>query len=94
MHLHEIDTHEEWLIRLGYLIEIVGRRFLHVRVQEGNPDDPPVGRIYVLAVDFELLSRRFTSVSRHRSFGHLIEHGAEVRAHVREPLRITIGVGV
>ena len=94
VHLHEVDAHEERLVGLGRAVEIVERRLLDVLVEEGDADDALVGRVDVLAVDLEVLPRRLARVARQRALGHLREHRAQLRAHVGEPGRVGIGVGV
>ena len=94
VNLHEIDAHEERFAGFGCLIQIFGRRLLYVLVQERNADDAFLRGIHILAVDLELLFRLLARVAGQRSLGHPVEHGAEFRGHVGEPLRVAIGVGV
>jgi hypothetical protein len=61
VHLHEVDAHEERLVRvLRRFVEIVDGRLLHVLVEERNPDatgTPFLRRVHVLTVDLEFLNR-------------------------------------
>ncbi len=99
MHFHEVDAHEERLVRrLRRLVEIVERGLLDIAVEERNADHALAAvddrGVDILAVDLEIFSCRPTSVARQRALGHALERGAQLRRHVGEPGRIGIGVGV
>ena len=82
------------LVGLGMRVEIVERGLLDIFVEERNADDALVRRVDVLAVDLEVLLRRLAGIAGQRALGHLAEHRAQLRVHVREPGRIGVGVGV
>ena len=58
------------------------------------PTIPFVRRVDVLAVDLELFVRLFAGVAGERPRRHAVEQRAELQVHVREPFRISVGVGV
>ena len=93
--LHEVDVDEERLVRiLGSLFQELQARLLDVLVQEGDTDHALVRGVHILAVDLPVLFGRFARLARKRSLGHLVEHFAQLRVHVRKPLRIAVGVSV
>ncbi|MNF62714.1 hypothetical protein D3C84_443990 [compost metagenome] len=47
-----------------------------------------------MAVDLELLNRRFACLARECTLGDLLEHRPGFRIHVREPGRVGVGVGI
>ena len=98
VHLHEVDAHEDRLARIRIAIEIVERRLFDVAVEERNADDAFAavddGRVDVLTVDLEFLTRRLARIARQRALGHPLEHRAQLRVHVREPGRVGVGVGI
>jgi hypothetical protein len=94
VHLHEVDAHEERLGGLGRLVEILERGLLDIGVEEGDADHALVGRVDILAVDLEVLLGGLARLARERALGHPLEHLAQLRVHVREPVRVGIGVGV
>ena len=94
MHLHEVDAHEERIVRMRVLVEIVERGLLDIFVKERDADDALVRRVDILPVDLEVLVRRLAGLARKRALGDPVEHVAQFRVHVREPGRIAVGVGV
>jgi hypothetical protein len=90
---------------LAACVQKLERRLLHVAVEERDADhavgvadavqrDGLAGLVDVLAVDLEIFLRFLARFAGHRSLGHLVEHGPQLRVHIREPGRIAVGVGV
>src|SRR5262249_10512539 len=94
MHLHEIDAHEDRLVRPGHLVEVLERRLLDIFVKERNAAHSTVGCFHVLTVNREILMRWLPCVSRQRALRYAIEHLAQVWGHIREPGWVTVGVAL
>jgi hypothetical protein len=94
VHLHEIDAHEERLARFGRLVQILDSRLLDIFVEERNADHALVRGVDVLTVDLEVFGHLAARRAGQCALGDLLEHGAQLRIHVGEPGRVSVGVGI